>query len=306
MDGPLVACAQESGTPQHGVRIARNELVLGVAHPLVDEREDARLDVAARGRMPSGVEVRGVVAVVQGVGGVGPHVADELVAVAQRACDIRVGAHVGVDFGQEELEAKLVLGHRGDARIEWVVVVLVAPGVNVFGRPVHIEPIHPKRIVQIVGDEVHQAVTRRLVEVKVVLVVGVVVPVANTHLDGECVEVFVHVKDGFEGAREVRDGRLVQDLNEVGQIAVIVRGLIRLKLVGTASTGGEFVVVRVVGEVLQGSRPKAFVEVACLAAIAALHKVVVDVLHICIEAIVVAVDVKPNMTRPRSRQAQIA
>ncbi len=118
---------------------------------------------------------------------------------------------------------------------------------NVLGRPVLVNPIHSQCIVQVVGDVMHQAVHGGVVEVKIVLIVGMVVPMADADFDRQRVEVFIDIKNVLKCAGKVGQGRLIQYLDEVGQIAVVIRGLVGFQLVCTPAAGGEFVIVRVVG-----------------------------------------------------------
>ena len=184
--------------------------------------------------------------------------------------------------------------------------VFRGPRVWVPGLPVLVQPIDAPGVVEVVGDVLEEAGLRIVVQVEVVLVAGVAVPIAADDIEGLDLEEIGHVELPLQGARQVGIRGVVEDINEGGDVGVIVFLVVGLELVGAAPIDLKLVVVRLLADVLEGGRPEAFVEVAVVLVVVLLDELLVEVLGVQVSPHVLAVEFQPHVAGPRSGQAHPA
>jgi len=132
-----------------------------------------------------------------------------------------------------------VFGHVHQAVVQRP--VFRGPRIGIAGLPILVDPVDAPGVVEVVGDVVEEPGLRIVVEVEVVLVAGVIVPVGVDHVEGLHLEVIGHVEDFFERTGQVCGRRIVQDVDEVGEVGVIVFVRVGLELVCAAPIDLELV-----------------------------------------------------------------
>ena len=170
-------------------------------------------------------------------------------------------------------------------------------------RPVLIHPIDAQGVVHVVGNEVEFARGGIVVEIIIVLVVGIVVPVAGDHFIGEDLQKSLEVEEFIQSTLELVEGCLIDHGDELCQVAVVVLLHIGLQLVGPPAVGaGELVVVRVARDECEVCWPDAFVQIAVVIPEARAQPIVIDVLDVGIKPVVASIDVQLGVPGAGDRQ----
>ena len=179
----------------------------------------------------------------------------------------------------------------------------VDPVQNIALRPVLVHPIDAQGVVHVVRNEVEFARGGVVVEIIIVLVVGIVVPVAGDHFIGEDLQKSLEVEEFIQSTLQLVERSLIDHGDEQCQVAVVVLLLIGLQLVGPPAVGtGELVVIWVARDECEVRWPDAFVQIAVVIPETRAQPIVIDVFDVGIKPVVVSIDVQLGVPGSGDRQ----